>query len=489
MRIAIAGFQHETNTFISQPTELKHFEMADSWPGLIRGSDVLRAMQGMNLPTAGFIDAARCMGDVDIHPVLWCAAEPWGKVTDNAFEAIAGWILDDLAHHPKPDAIYLDLHGAMVTQSHEDGEGALLARIRAAMGHSIPLVASLDMHANVSEQMVRETDALTIFRTYPHLDMAETGARAFHLLHPMIGVQKPFKAWRQADYLIPLPAQHTESEPARGLYRETALCADQGISADLAVGFTAADVYDAGPSVVSYAQTQAEADRIADHLLSHVVASRHNFDTSLLNANDAVEAAIAVSSSKPAVIADVQDNPGAGATSDTTGILRALVAQNAPSSVVGLIHDPNLAAAAHQAGAGAEFSAKIGGSWIGDHPYEADVIVTALSDGNCRYTGQMYGGGFATMGPTALLRISGTLVSCVVTSIRNQCLDQVQFRHLGVNLDLQRIICVKSTAHFRADFEPLASRVFVAAVPGAFPCEIDLDQYTNLRKSLAGPVG
>jgi len=481
MRIAIAGFQHETNTFVDTPTRLSDFEQADSWPELLRGQDVLDVTRGMNLPIAGFTKAALA-DEVDVLPILWCAAEPSGKVTDHAFDTIAERITTALADMTQLDGVYLDLHGAMVTESCDDGEGELLSRIRQVIGPDLPLVASLDMHANISGRMVDLSDAMTIFRTYPHLDMAETGARAFRVMRDICSNGSPAKAWQQGEYLIPLHSQYTEVAPAKTLY--AALDAFDGPGArlvELAVGFTAADTADCGPSVLAHGASRSDADAMAAQIFAKLQAAETQFDTTLLSPKDAVEAARHANGKGPVVIADVQDNPGAGASADTTGLLRELVRQNAPSAMLGLLHDPRLAAKAHELGEGAEFEAKIGGKGPGDAPYTAQVRVHHLSDGQCRYTGEMYGGGVAMLGPSVTLQLTGTQIHVLVTSIRNQCLDLAQIRLFNLEPEDARILCVKSTTHFRADFEPIAQEVLISAAPGQFPCELADVSYTKLR--------
>lgn len=488
MRIAIAGFQHETNTFVPTPTGLAEFAQADSWPALLSGAEVIADTRGMNLPIAGFAKAAEAAGDVTLLPILWCAAEPGGRVSDATFETLAGRILTALREMGPLDAVYLDLHGAMVTESLEDGEGELLTRVRALIGAATPLVASLDMHANVTEAMVEASDTLTIYRTYPHIDMAETGARAYAALRAMLRDGRPAKAWRQADYLIPLPAQQTGADPARALYAAVAGVA--GGSAELALGFTASDIADAGASVVAYARTEAEADRIADALHAQLAAAEPAFDCALLDPDEAVARALRNTRRGPVIIADVQDNPGAGASSDTTGLLRALLRQPAPSALLGLLHDPQLAQEAHAAGEGAVLDAQLGGRGPGNSPLAACVRVRRLSEGQCRYTGAMYGGGIGTLGPSAALTLDGTDIHVVITSIRNQCLDLAQFRHFGLDPATARIVCVKSTAHFRADFEPIAAEVLLTAAPGQFPCRLADVPYRHLRPGTRlGPGG
>ncbi|MEM0948044.1 MAG: M81 family metallopeptidase [Pseudomonadota bacterium] len=470
-RIVVAGFQHETNSLSPTATCLDAFEMADSWPGLLTGSEVIAGTRGMNLPIAGFAEAAQA--DVaELAPILWCAAEPAGHVTDMAFDTIVTRIVDGIAGAGRIDGVYLDLHGAMITHSEADGEGALLARIRNAVGPSLPIAISLDLHANVSARMVELSDTITMYRTYPHLDMAETGARAWSRLSECLRDGPPRKAFRQASFLVPLPAQHTGAEPARSLYSE--LSDVWGAWAEMALGFTAGDTPDRVPSIVAYATEQATADRMAENARDALNRARSAFDTTLLDPQTAVATALSHSGSKPVVLADVQDNPGAGASSDTTGLLRALVAARAKGVLLGLMHDPDFAASAHAAGAGTDFHAALGGrSGIAHEvPFEALFRVETISDGQCRYTGDMYRGGTATLGPSCVVSLpeSGADVRIVVTSIRNQCLDLGHFTCFGLDPAAARIICVKSTAHFRAAFEPIAGKIILVASPGLFPC-------------------
>jgi len=177
-RVAVGGFQHETNTFAPAKADFTAFEQADSWPGLSRGNALFDAVKGMNLPIAGFVAAA---SDFDLVPVLWCAATPSAQVTEDAFERISAMLIEGIKA-AKADAVYLDLHGAMVVEHAQDGEGLLLARVREAVGE-MPIVVSLDLHANVTEAMMASGAAFVAYRTYPHIDMDETGARAADLLH------------------------------------------------------------------------------------------------------------------------------------------------------------------------------------------------------------------------------------------------------------------------------------------------------------------
>ena len=256
-RIAIGGFQHETNTFVPNKATYHDFQIADSWPEMLLGPKVISGTKGINLPIAGFAGAAMEAG-FELAPILWTAAEPSAHVTDDAFERIVGMILDGLTDAGPVDGVYLDLHGAMVTESHEDGEGEVLRRVREVVGTDLPIAISLDLHANVTPQMIELADVICIYRTYPHLDMAETGARCVPLMMDLIKGTRFAKAFRQAPFLIPLHAQFTGANPCKALYG--ALDEVAGL-ADIALGFTASDIWHAGPSVVAYAPTQDQHKR------------------------------------------------------------------------------------------------------------------------------------------------------------------------------------------------------------------------------------
>jgi len=184
-RIAVGGFQHETNTFAPQRATWADFERADAWPGFIRGPELIEAVEGYNIPIAGAVEALQSLGH-ELVPLCWCSAPPSSYVERDAYEKVAAAMLEDLAAAGPLDGIYLDLHGAMVAEHYEDGEGELLRRIRDVVGTQIPIVTSLDYHTNLTPEMVRYASAMIGYRTYPHIDMAETGDRAARLLDRLL---------------------------------------------------------------------------------------------------------------------------------------------------------------------------------------------------------------------------------------------------------------------------------------------------------------
>ena len=489
IKIAVGGFQHETNTFAPHLAHYENFVRHDGWPGLTGGQALIDVMEGLNIPLAGFIDAARRDGH-ELKPLVWCSAEPSSYVTREAFENVAEMICEGIAA-ARPDAVYLDLHGAMVTEHYQDGEGELLRRVREVVGADMPLVISLDLHANVTEAMVEHCDAMTIYRTYPHLDMAETGARAHPLLRRCIDGRlqnrRMHKAMRKLPFLIPLTSQCTDFDPCRTLYRILPELSEATGMANIefAAGFPPADIEECGAAVVAYGEDEAVVEITADHVFQQILNAESEFEFELFDADQAVTRAMANNTDKPVVLADAQDNPGAGGTSDTTGLLEAMVRHGTREAVMAVLYDPEVVEMAHSGGVGAVFEADLGGKsgFAGVEPLRGRFEVEALGDGRFAYTGEMQLNSHAELGNMALLRIvdDSSEVRVVVGSLRSQCLDLSMIRHVGIEPTEQKYVAVKSTVHFRADFDPIAAETLVVLSPGANYCKLTDMKYRNLR--------
>jgi microcystin degradation protein MlrC len=215
-RIAIGGFQHETNCFVEPKTDYAYFAAHRDRPPLVYGADVIKWLSGNSFAIAGFMqDMQSCH---ELVPLLWTSGGAGGLVTRDAFERIAGGIVGSLSQVMPVDGVYLDLHGAMVTEDFEDGEGEVLRRVRAAVGPDVPVVISLDYHANVTPQMVELTDALIGYRTYPHVDRVETGQYAAKAMEALLARGRPAgRALRKAPFLIPLNGQCTLVDPSKSV--------------------------------------------------------------------------------------------------------------------------------------------------------------------------------------------------------------------------------------------------------------------------------
>src|ERR1700724_1255740 len=513
-RIAVGGFQHETNTFAPQRASWADFERADAWPGFLRGSALIDAVEGFNIPIAGAVKTVQELGH-ELVPLCWCSAPPSSYVERDAYEKVAGAILEDLAAAGPLDGIYLDLHGAMVAEHHEDGEGELLRRIRALVGDRIPMVTSLDYHTNLTPEMVQHASAMIGYRTYPHIDMAATGSRAAQLLDRLLKDRRPlYKAYRQIDFLIPLVWQCTMAEPAKGIFaliEEIEQGSQRGgarggipggshnqgiVSITHTPGFPPADIAQCGPALVVYGLDRDAAEAAADRIAAAIREREAGFAGKLYAPDEAVVEAmrLAERASRPVLLADIQDNPGAGGTSDTVGLLRALIAHRAQGAVIGMIVDPEAAEAATAAGGGAMLDRGIGAAvgFADERPVEAAWRVVRLASGIFTGSGPMYGGAKFRIGPMALLTDEESGVSAVLACRRIQAVDQEMFRHVGVEPSQVPILALQSPVHFRAHFQPIAHTVLCVQSPGAHVTDPAELPYRNLRKGIRlrpqGPV-
>lgn len=467
-RIAVGGFQHETNTFSPVKATYADFEAPDAWPGLVRGPAMLEAVHGINLPAAGFVAEARSLHH-ELAPLAWCSAQPSGHVTRDAFERITSLLVDDLRAAGPVDAVYLDLHGAMVAEHLDDADGEVLRRVREVVGPAVPVVASLDFHANVSLQMARQATALVSYRTYPHVDMADCGARAARAMHDLLRGTQVVSYLEQADFLVPLTSGSTLVEPLQSLMAETE-AAERGtvLSLGLAPGFPAADVADCGPSVYACGSDAFVVATTARQLAGELRRREGDFALELYTVEQAIAeiARTPAVRGRPLILADTQDNPGAGGNADTMSLVKALVASRAQRVLAGVICDPDAAARAHAAGEGASVDLELGArtGTAGETPLAARFDVVALGDGRFTGTGPFYRGGRFELGPMALLESGGVRIA--VASRKQQAADQAMFRHLRAEPAEYAVLALKSSVHFRADFGPLASRVLVVEAPG-----------------------
>ncbi|MFM7330328.1 MAG: M81 family metallopeptidase [Brachymonas sp.] len=488
MKIFIAGYQHETNTFAPTLADWQAFHAGHTFPAYRRGQVLIDTFKDINIPVGGFIQAALNNG-WQLVPSVWAGATPSSYVTTEAFERICGDICEDLREAVKHgiDAVYLDLHGAAVAQNADDSEGELIARIRSIVGEAVPIVGSLDLHANVTLRMLHTADALVSYRTYPHIDMADTGRLAAKLLARRYKLGKKQKLHHQRfAYMIPLNAQSTWMQPAKRLYEELiAIDAAHDVVLSFCMGFPAADFAECAPMIWGYGE---HAERAVNELFASASAPKQ-WDPGVLPVAEAVALAIerAAQSDKPIVIADTQDNPGAGGDSNTTGVLHELLRQGAgrrfPNRVaLGMLYDPQSAEKVHHAGIESAQSAiknraidlSLGQAvptftgQLSDEPVQGSFTIEQICDGVCTYKGPMMTGVTAHLGKSCALNIEGIRVA--VVSGKAQLLDRELLRMVGIEPEQMKIIVVKSSNHFRADFTPLvadaARDVIVAKAAG-----------------------
>jgi len=324
--IAVGGFQHETNTFAPSKADFAAFQDGGGWPEFTVGDRIAPRLSGANIPAAGAIDTLHALGHRTVG-LVWGAATPSAQVTRDAYERIVGDMLARLDAAGPVDGIYLDLHGAMVAEHFDDGEGELLSRMRRLVGARVPIVASLDLHANVTQAMIKHCDALVSYRTYPHVDMAASGERAARLLeHLLGGGDAPAKSFRTLDFLTGLPSQCTLIEPARSLYAMLErLEREHGAVLSFTPGFPMADFPECGMAVLGYGADAARVQTATASLANAIADAEGEFSMELFTPEAAVSRAMQRGEAgAPVVLADTQDNPGAGGNGDTTGLLAAL---------------------------------------------------------------------------------------------------------------------------------------------------------------------
>jgi microcystin degradation protein MlrC len=514
MKIFIAGYQHETNTFAPTLADWAAFNAGHTFPAYRRGQVLVETFKDINIPVGGFIQAALAKG-WELVPSVWAGATPSSYVTTEAFERICGDICEDLREAVKQgiDAVYLDLHGAAVAQNADDSEGELIARIRAIVGDAVPIVGSLDLHANVTQRMLETADALVSYRTYPHVDMADTGRLAAKLLERRMALGKKEKLhYLRFAYMIPLNAQSTWMQPAKRLYDELiASDAVHDVVLSFCMGFPAADFAECAPMIWGYGE---KAENAVNALYASASEPKQ-WDPGVLPVAEAVALAIerAEKSDKPIVIADTQDNPGAGGDSNTTGVLHELLRQGAgkrfPGRVaLGMLFDPESAEKVHLydqkvpvAGINTAQSAirnrvidlslgKAVPTFTGqfsDPPVQASFRVEQISDGICTYKGPMMTGVTAHLGKSCALNVEGIRVA--VVSGKAQLLDRELLRMVGIEPEQMKIIVVKSSNHFRADFTPLVANpardVIVAKAAGPMAADAGDLPWKKLSSSIS----
>lgn len=486
IRIALAGLVHETNTFSGTPTTLADF-VAN---GLFAGEG-MRSLRGTNTVVGGAVAAADADPGVELFPIVSTSAIPAGLVTVEAFEHVVGAIVAGLEEH-RPDAVVLDLHGAMVSEVDADGDGEVARRVRAAVGPAVPIVAVLDLHANVSPSLAEATDALLPYRTYPHVDMADRGRRAVELA-ACAGRGEIRLVSRMAKLPLVSPGQRqfSGSEPARTIQATARRMErlDRVLEVGVNYAFAFSDVPHIGMSVVVTTDDDpAAARRLADELAGDIWAHREELRPSLMPVEEAVHAAMAEPRG-PVVLADFGDNPGGGSACDGTALLWALLDLGAEDVAFAVITDPEVVEAATRAGLGAAVAVELGGKTDDLHgfPVPVEATVRHLSDGRFVYEGPMDTGVESTLGRTAVLRCRGrhgNAVDVVVCERRVQPYDTAVLRSQGIVPEERKIIVLKSWVHFRGAFEPIASRIIEVDTPGLTTADFRRFDYRRVPRPL-----
>jgi microcystin degradation protein MlrC len=482
MRIAIAGFMHESNTFNPAVTDRAAFAAQS----LVFGADLVDEWRDAHHEVGGFLEAAKVEGFEPV-PIVMAWATPSGPVADSVFEDITNHIIEGI-QRCRPDGLLLALHGAMVAESFPDGDGEVLARLRQAFGPNFPIVLSLDLHGNLSQRLIELSQAAVAYRTYPHVDQRDCGRRAASLLvrllrgqiHPRVALAKP-------PLIINIMTQDTSCEPMKGFMQAVRdLEREPGIlSASLLPGFPYADVPQMGPSVVVVADGDAGlARRQADRLGNEIWQARHQFSCHLPDAATAVALALKADRT-PVVLVDTGDNVGGGSAGDGTVLLHEMLRQGATDGVV-CFYAPAEVQFCASAGLGAEITLTVGGKVDRLHgdPVAVTGRVRLLHDGTYIESEPRHGGRRTNfMGQTALVEIQGRNL-LVLNSLRHPPFSLGQLTCLGIEPRRQRILVVKAAIAFKAAYAPIAGTIIEADTPGLTAVNPARFNYRNIRRGL-----
>jgi microcystin degradation protein MlrC len=484
-RVLTGRFMHETNTFSIQKTDMGVWRRRD----FHRDNEIPAAFRNTRSALGATFEAADEYGWTLVHPVS-ANANPSSTVSDDAFEQIGGLLLEAAARQGPIDGVLLHLHGAMVVESYEDGEGELLARLRRLLGPAVPIVATLDLHANVTQQMADSANALIAFRSYPHIDQYERAWQGARLLErAMQGEIRPRTVIAKRPMLYGLDWGRTQKGPmAELIARGEALEASgEALVVSICAGFPLADIADVGPSVTVTVDigATAHADRIAEEFIEHAWATRDFTTVHMLSVAEAVaRARDGKPGDKPLVVADFTDNPGGGGYGDATAFLKGLVEAGVERVAFHAICDPAAVADGFRAGIGSA-TLTLGGKVeprLGGGPVTLAGEITHLTNGKFTAWGPMGGGLERDYGPSLVFRVGG--IDIILITNNGQAVDLAQFTSLGLDPARYSTVCVKSMQHFRAAFEPIAREIILvdtgALCAGALPEEM----YRKVRRPL-----
>ena len=468
--VLMARFYHESNTFVTSLTDRADFEQRYE----LRGEDIPARLRGTNSEVGGIIDVADEKGVSLIHTIV-AEAEPGGPVTESAYEQYANEIVDQVKEQLHEfDGIILPLHGAMVATHLDDGEGALVSRIRSIVGEAMPIVVTIDPNANVSDEMVATADAIIAYETTPHIDTYETGEKGMRLLcsmltddvEPVMHVERP--------PVIPSAVRSTTLEPPLAGIAATARdmeAQSNVLKVNVCQGFWPADIHDMGFAIVSVTDgDEPLARKLSREIARDVWDRREEFVEETLEAEEAVREANELLSedgdrSGPIVIAEMHDNPGGGKPADGTKLLSAMLSECMGNSGMAIMRDEDAVEACVRAGVGSRVTLNLGGKTEDPAVYggpicELDGYVKAITDGKYENMGPMRTGEENDLGRTVRLQCGNdTSINVIVSEHRAQPLDAELWRHVGVQPERLDVIGLKSAVHYRADYGRIASEM------------------------------
>ncbi len=480
MRLALLGYFHETNTFAATPTDYARF-------GILRGDEIVREHGEAQSTVAGFLEAGRQPG-VEVVPLMFASTAPSGMITAEAFERIAGELLELLASRGPWDGVLLALHGAAVSEEHHDADGEVAARVRALVGPGVPIGIALDLHANLTPRLVEQATVTVLYRTNPHLDARVRARECADLVARTVrGEVRPVQAIETPPLVVNIVKQCTDEEPMRGLMRdvETVLARPGMLSASAVMGYPYADVPEMGMSFVAVHDGDEGAARVAARWLARRAWDRRaEYVGHTPGPEEALRAALAAPRT-PVVLMDVGDNIGGGSPGDST-ILLAAARRLGVRGYLQSLYDPEAVAACAAAGVGETVTLAVGGKTDDRHgePVTVTGRVRVLADGRFEDPRPTHGGfRFYDAGTTAVLETSDDH-TLVLTSQRLGNTSIEQMYSLGIRPEGKRVVVAKGVHSPRPAYAPIAAEIVMVNTPGVTSSDLGAFDYHHRRRPL-----
>lgn len=481
--IICAQFKQETNRYGKGVSGLTEYMQREY---LFGEEEMRNAFQDTKNEFGGFFDVLDQERDCRLVPVCALNASP-GPVTEQTiWKQVCDALVDAIHAQPQVDGILLALHGAMVTEEMEDGEGELLEVLRGCVGPDVPIVVTLDLHANMTEKMVQNATAFFSCDYYPHTDFYECGVRAARCIWDTInGKLHPVMKWKKLDLIFPYVM--TQSASFIPLLRKAQSLREMGqlINASICHGFFASDIYEQGAAIITVADGNSElAQELADDLAADVWDSRNYLGRTFYTPDEAIQIALQ-EKNYPVVIADVADNPGSGATTDSVVLLQKLLEAGVEDAALAVIYDPETVKQAIAAGVGAQIDVSLGGKLapeITGGPMQCTALVRKITDGITVNTGPMNNGVTMHFGDCALLQIGG--VQVIVCSSHTQPYDLEVYRHCGIVPEDMKVLVVKSAVHYRASFGTIAAKILDVETPALGPMRPQMLPLAHSRRPI-----
>jgi microcystin degradation protein MlrC len=483
MKILAATIYHESNSFSNIATDLNKFQES----GFFTADQAAVGLEGTNTVFGGFLSAAR-RHKFELIPLVYAVATPSGKVTREAFRNLLSGLIAGLKKHTPAHGILLDLHGAMVSEDCADPEGEILTQVRHIVGAELPVVGVLDLHANISETMLREASVLIGYDTYPHVDMAARGKEAADLIIRLARKEvRPDSALIKPPMIPTSQNMATNRNPMKTLMAMAHDAERNPRLLDVSVfgGFPPSDVPFAGMSVVATADGDLDlANRTAEEIARKAWELRKGFLGGAVSLENAVERAMKNHEGLVTVV-DIADNPDSGGPGDGPELVRVLVEKGARNCAFCSISDPEVVQHAIETGIGNRFSALLGGKTDRLHGrpfYLRGAYIKLISDGKFVNRGPMRTGVVEDIGRTVCLMVGE--LSIIVAEKRFSPIDLEVFRIVGIEPSRMSIIGLKGKGHFRAAFEPISKEIILAEGPGITGSELGRLQFAKVRRPI-----